>query len=50
MQIITPWTRLIRFISKETGNIHLGEPLDPNIDGILLAFLRTVTPFLKIAF
>ncbi|KAI0732819.1 fumarylacetoacetate hydrolase [Fomitopsis betulina] len=30
--IRTTWTRLIRFVAAETGNIHLGEPVDPKQD------------------
>lgn len=33
------WTRLIRFTAVETGGkkIHLGQPVDPNVDGECLA-------------
>ncbi|PCH40926.1 fumarylacetoacetate hydrolase [Wolfiporia cocos MD-104 SS10] len=30
--IRTQWTRLIRFVAVETGQVHLGEPVDPNQD------------------
>jgi len=30
--IRTQWTRLIRFVAAETGNVHLGEPVDPKLD------------------
>ncbi|GAW00845.1 fumarylacetoacetate hydrolase [Lentinula edodes] len=30
--IRTQWTRLIRFVAAETSRVHIGEPIDPNID------------------
>lgn len=27
------WTRLIRFVSAETSMVHIGEPVDKNLDG-----------------
>lgn len=27
------WKRLIRFKATETGKIHLGQPVDPQVDG-----------------
>ncbi|KIK53291.1 hypothetical protein GYMLUDRAFT_207500 [Collybiopsis luxurians FD-317 M1] len=30
--IRTQWTRLIRFVAVETGGVHLGEPVDANLD------------------
>ncbi|KAJ3998038.1 fumarylacetoacetate hydrolase [Lentinula boryana] len=30
--IRTQWTRLIRFVAVETSRVHIGEPVDPNID------------------
>lgn len=29
----TKWTRLIRFVAVETAAVHIGEPVDPNLDG-----------------
>jgi len=26
------WTRLIRFVAAETSRIHIGQPIDPNVD------------------
>ena len=36
------WTRLIRFTAVETGGkkIHLGQPVDPKVDGKSLAHYR----------
>jgi len=34
------WTRLIRFVALETSEVHIGQPVDPNLDGMLL-FLHT---------
>jgi hypothetical protein len=31
------WTRLIRFIAKETSQVHLGQPIDTGLD-VGLAF------------
>ncbi|KAL5508452.1 hypothetical protein ACEPAH_6071 [Sanghuangporus vaninii] len=30
--IRTAWTRLIRFVAAETSMVHIGEPVDPNLD------------------
>ncbi|KAF5392988.1 hypothetical protein D9757_001162 [Collybiopsis confluens] len=30
--IRTQWTRLIRFVAAETGGVHIGQPVDPNLD------------------
>jgi len=30
--IRTQWTRLIRFVAKETSRVHIGEPIDANLD------------------
>lgn len=30
------WTRLIRFVAVETGEVHLGQPIDPKLDGAYL--------------
>jgi len=30
--IRTKWTRLIRFVAVETGQVHLGEPVNPKLD------------------
>jgi len=30
--IRTQWTRLIRFVAAETSIVHIGEPVDPNLD------------------
>jgi len=35
--IKTTWTRLIRFVAAETSEVHIGQPVDPNID-VGLAF------------
>lgn len=32
MAVEVPWKRIIRFIALETGDIHLGEPTDPDMD------------------
>ena len=33
------WTRLIRFIAVQTSRVHIGQPVDPNVDGTFrLAF------------
>lgn len=32
------WTRLIRFIAAETSQVHIGQPIDPNLDGKSLLF------------
>ncbi|KAI0941392.1 hypothetical protein AcV7_002982 [Taiwanofungus camphoratus] len=37
--IKTQWTRLIRFVAAETGEVHLGEPVDPQLD-VGLAFMQ----------
>lgn len=43
MTISVPWTRLIRFKAKETGDIHLGEPVDERVDvGLALKKGETV--------
>jgi len=36
--IQTQWTRLIRFIAAETSQVHIGEPVDPNLDVGLAAW------------
>jgi hypothetical protein len=28
------WTRLIRFVAAETAQVHVGQPIDPNLDGM----------------
>lgn len=35
------WTRLIRFTAVETGGkrVHLGQPVDPKVDGMYPLFL-----------
>lgn len=30
--IRTQWARLIRFVAAETSNVHIGQPIDPNLD------------------
>jgi len=30
--IKTQWTRLIRFVAAETQQVHIGQPVDPNLD------------------
>ncbi|KAK7470233.1 hypothetical protein VKT23_001667 [Stygiomarasmius scandens] len=30
--IKTQWTRLIRFVALETSEVHIGQPVDPNLD------------------
>ncbi|KAI8989908.1 fumarylacetoacetate hydrolase [Trametes punicea] len=30
--IRTQWTRLIRFVAAESGQVHIGEPVDPKLD------------------
>lgn len=30
--ITTQWTRLIRFVAAETSRVHIGEPVDKNLD------------------
>ncbi len=32
------WSRLIRFVAAETAQIHIGEPIDPELDGIQQLF------------
>lgn len=27
------WTRLIRFVAAETAQVHIGQPVDPSLDG-----------------
>jgi hypothetical protein len=27
------WTRLIRFVAAETAQVHIGQPVDPKLDG-----------------
>ena len=27
------WTRLVRFLAVETGRVHLGQPIERNVDG-----------------
>lgn len=34
------WTRLIRFVAAETSQVHLGQPVDPKLDGNSLSFFR----------
>ncbi|KAF9555344.1 hypothetical protein CPC08DRAFT_712094 [Agrocybe pediades] len=36
--ITTQWTRLIRFVAAEDFRVHIGEPVDPNLDVGLAAF------------
>ncbi|KAJ7591481.1 fumarylacetoacetate hydrolase [Mycena floridula] len=36
--IRTQWTRLIRFVAAETSQVHIGQPLDPNLDVGLAAY------------
>jgi len=38
------WTRLIRFTAVETrgSKIHLGQPIDPNVDGGSFSFSECV--------
>lgn len=33
------WTRLIRFIAAETSQVHIGQPVDPTLDGKSFVFL-----------
>lgn len=43
MSISVPWTRLIRFKAQETGEIHIGEPVDKEVDiGLALKGGQTV--------
>lgn len=43
MTISVPWTRLVRFRAQETGDIHLGEPVDQHVDvGLALKNGETV--------
>jgi len=34
------WTRLIRFVAAETSRIHIGQPIDPNVDVGLVVWGR----------
>ncbi|KAF9006712.1 hypothetical protein BDQ17DRAFT_1352250 [Cyathus striatus] len=38
--IRTQWNRLIRFVAAETGRVHIGQPVDPNVDVGLAAYER----------
>ncbi|KAF9450177.1 hypothetical protein P691DRAFT_811086 [Macrolepiota fuliginosa MF-IS2] len=40
--IKTQWTRLIRFVAAETKRVHIGQPVDPNLDVGLAAANRQV--------
>ena len=33
--VVQQWTRLIRFVAAETAQVHIGEPVDPKLDGAL---------------
>ncbi|KAF8735973.1 hypothetical protein AX14_001118 [Amanita brunnescens Koide BX004] len=35
---MTRWTRLIRFVAAETSRVHIGQPVDPNVDVGLAAY------------
>ncbi|RDB19979.1 Fumarylacetoacetate hydrolase domain-containing protein 2 [Hypsizygus marmoreus] len=37
--ILTQWTRLIRFVAKETSRVHIGQPVDKSLDVGLAAYL-----------
>ncbi|KAJ3509760.1 hypothetical protein NLJ89_g5048 [Agrocybe chaxingu] len=44
--IKTQWTRLIRFVAAETGRVHIGQPVDPNLDvGLAAAHGRPIRAF-----
>ncbi|KAH9035290.1 hypothetical protein EDB84DRAFT_1485760 [Lactarius hengduanensis] len=39
----TQWTRLIRFVAAETSKIHIGQPIDPQLDvGLAVANTKRV--------
>ncbi|KAK2465966.1 hypothetical protein APHAL10511_001607 [Amanita phalloides] len=38
------WTRLIRFVAVETSDVHIGQPIDPNLDvGLAAHQVREIT-------
>ncbi|KAH9854841.1 hypothetical protein C2E23DRAFT_883402 [Lenzites betulinus] len=42
----TQWTRLIRFLAAETGQVHIGEPVDPKLDvGLAIHQKKTVKAY-----
>ncbi|CAA7258508.1 unnamed protein product [Cyclocybe aegerita] len=44
--IKTQWTRLIRFVAVETGRVHIGQPVDPNLDvGLATAHGKPIRAF-----
>jgi hypothetical protein len=30
--VLQQWTRLIRFVAAETSQVHIGQPVDPQLD------------------
>jgi len=44
--IKTQWTRLIRFVAAETKRVHIGQPVDPNLDvGLAAARGQTIKAY-----
>ncbi|KAF9534625.1 fumarylacetoacetate hydrolase [Crepidotus variabilis] len=44
--IKTPWTRLIRFVAVETGRVHIGQPVDSDLDvGLAYAQKSTIKAY-----
>lgn len=44
--IPTQWTRLIRFVAAETKRVHIGQPVNPNLDvGIAAANRQPITAY-----